>query len=154
MKNSYKFILLTLLAFSVACSGMDHSGHDMSGSIDTQGIPEDVFFQSSKETDGGLYTASLESELDSFVLNEIHTWVLTLTDADGDIVSDATVTLDGGMPEHAHGFPTEPTVTNNEDGTYSVDGVKFQMGGWWQFDFTISGSAGSDTVQLNVNVPK
>ena len=44
----------------------------------------------------------------------------------------AAITVDGGMPQHGHGFPTRPRVTRDlDDGTYLLEGMKFSMTGWW-----------------------
>ena len=40
------------------------------------------------------------------------------------------------MPEHGHGFPTVPEVTEYlGDGKYLVEGLKFSMPGWWVGQF-------------------
>ena len=62
----------------------------------------------------------------------MHQWTLHVERADGTPVDDATITVDGDMPQHGHGMPTQPQVTENlGNGDYLVDGLKFQMGGWW-----------------------
>ena len=35
-------------------------------------------------------------------------------------------------------------------GDYLVDGMKFQMGGWWLMDFTISAKGQTDAVHFNM----
>ena len=53
-------------------------------------------------------------------------------------MTDAAITVDGDMPQHGHGLPTRPQVTKHlGNGDYLVEGMKFQMGGWWVVDFTI-----------------
>jgi hypothetical protein len=57
------------------------------------------------------------------------------------------------MPQHGHGLPTQPLVTAYlGDGTYLVEGMKFQMGGWWVVDFTIEANGQSDTVRFNLSL--
>ena len=59
--------------------------------------------------------------------------------------------VDGGMPEHGHGLPTEPYVTGNlGGGDYLVEGLRFQMKGWWEVKFTISTSENTDEVVFNL----
>ena len=42
------------------------------------------------------------------------------------------------MPGHVHGLPTKPRITQEiEPGVYIVDGVKFQMKGWWVMKFVL-----------------
>jgi len=76
---------------------------------------------------------------------------VTLRDADGRAIDEAQISIDGGMPQHGHGLPTRPRVTRNlGDGIYEIEGVRFNMGGWWEFKLAIAGSRGADTVTLFV----
>ena len=82
---------------------------------------------------------------------ELHSWLLTLKTAAGQPVEGAAITIDGGMPQHGHGLPTSPEVTDYlGDGRYRIEGVKFTMSGWWQLRFAISAAAGSDSAVFNV----
>jgi hypothetical protein len=76
---------------------------------------------------------------------------VALRDDKGQAVDGATITVDGGMPEHGHGLPTKPRVTKNPgNGMYVIEGVRFNMGGWWEFKLAIAGKAGADTVTFNL----
>lgn len=78
---------------------------------------------------------------------------VAITDAAGKPVTGATVTIDGGMPQHGHGLPTRPRVTkSNGDGTYEISGLRFNMGGWWELKVTITTAAGTDTVTFNLSL--
>ena len=72
-------------------------------------------------------------------MGALHSWLLTLKTAAGQPVEDATITIDGGMPEHGHGLPTSPAVSAHLGaGKYRVEGVKFTMSGWWELRFAIT----------------
>ena len=72
---------------------------------------------------------------------------VVVRDADGRAIDEAQISIDGGMPQHGHGLPTRPRVTRNlGDGMYEIEGVRFNMGGWWEFKLAIAGSRGADTV--------
>ena len=63
----------------------------------------------------------------------------------------ASIAVDGGMPAHDHGFPSQPAVTKAiGNGTYLIDGVKFNMSGWWEFRLTIEADGVADEVSFNV----
>src|SRR3954469_16553633 len=63
------------------------------------------------------------------------------------------ISIHGGMPQHGHGLPTRPRVTGNlGDGIYEIEGVRFNMGGWWEFKVAITGSRGADTVIFNLDL--
>jgi hypothetical protein len=104
-----------------------------------------------RATANGLYVAAVEPEAPEITQGVLHSWILTVKTADGKPVDDASITVDGGMPEHNHGLPTAPEVTENlGEGRYRIEGVKFSMSGWWELKFDISSSAGTDTVTFNL----
>ena len=68
-------------------------------------------------------------------------------------VPGAKIDFVGGMPAHDHGFPTVPRVTKElGNGTYLLEGVKFNMPGWWQFVFCIKTEQFEDVVRFNIMV--
>src|SRR6266481_5586909 len=73
--------------------------------------------------------------------------------AGGRAIDEAQISIDGGMPQHGHGLPTRPRVTRNlGGGRYEIEGVRFNMGGWWEFKLAIAGSRGADTVTFNLDL--
>ncbi|MDE0311399.1 MAG: FixH family protein, partial [Caldilineaceae bacterium] len=102
-----------------------------------------------QETENGLFRVSAVSQLDPVVINETHAWTLHVETADGSPVADAEIAIDGGMPEHNHGFPTAPRVTENlGEGDYLLEGMRFNMGGVWVLTLKISTGGQSDTVNF------
>jgi hypothetical protein len=98
----------------------------------------------------GLYRSTVAPSLEPIATNQLHSWRLHVETADGSPVDDATFTIHGDMPGHGHGLPTQPAVTQKlGNGDYLVEGMKFQMTGWWYVDFGITSSKGSDTVRFN-----
>jgi hypothetical protein len=76
-----------------------------------------------------------------------------VVDAAGRPVDGAGMTVDGGMPQHGHGLPTRPRMTGGlGDGRYEIDGVRFNMGGWWEFKLAIRAHAGADSVTFNLDL--
>ncbi|RVA55208.1 FixH family protein, partial [Mesorhizobium sp. M7A.F.Ca.CA.001.08.1.1] len=104
-----------------------------------------------KKTDNGLYVASFVPERGVVRQGELESWLLTLKTKTGASVERAAIAISGGMPQHNHGLPTSPQVTDYlGEGRYRIEGLKFTMSGWWQLRFAISSGAGSDTVLFNV----
>lgn len=113
--------------------------------------PDDLDLSRTKASAKGVYRVSIEPELIPIQKNVLHSWFLTLTTPDGSAVEDARITMDGGMPQHGHGLPTQPAATGYVgDGRYRIEGVKFSMSGWWELKFTISAAPGDDTVTFNL----
>src|SRR4051812_37448829 len=98
----------------------------------------------------GRYVATLEPAR-PLRPRQMQTVRVTVRDAEGRAIDEAQISIDGGMPQHGHGLPTRPRVTRNlGDGIYEIEGVRFNMGGWWEFRLAIAGSRGADTVTFNL----
>lgn len=121
--------------------------------MDMGGGPEGLDTSTEKMTDNGLFQVAIDSNLNPIVLNEIHSWTVHVETADGQAVEGAQITVDGGMPEHNHGFPTAPEITDDlGDGDYLLEGVKFSMAGWWELKLNIEDGDLSDQVTFNLVV--
>lgn len=115
-----------------------------------QSAPTDLDMTTSHLSDNGMFLVSWASDPSVPPLNQIHTWTLHVETVDGQPVDDAEITVDGGMPQHGHGLPTSPQVTQNlGNGDYLVEGMKFQMPGWWEVRFNINAGGQSDTITFN-----
>ncbi len=103
-----------------------------------------------RQSSSGLYTATLQPA-ESLRPRKLQTVQVAVTDANGHSVDGAVITIDGGMPQHGHGLPTRPRVTKAlGDGAYVIEGVRFNMGGWWELKLAIAGKEGTDTVTFNL----
>lgn len=101
---------------------------------------------------GGTFTATVQPEapLRKGTLQKVR---LLVVDSAGQPVRAATVTIDGGMPQHGHGLPTKPRVSpTTVDGEYLVEGLRFNMGGWWELRFAVVGATATDSVTFNVRL--
>jgi hypothetical protein len=113
--------------------------------------PDDLDLSLSKPTDQGLYAATVEPGLSPVTVGTMHGWVVRITTPDGTPVEKATILVDGGMPQHGHGLPTDPAVSAElGGGRYKVEGMKFNMPGWWVVKLSVDGPAGPDTVTFNL----
>lgn len=117
------------------------------------GTPADLDLALSRPTEAGLYRATLTPGAEPVPVGPIHSWTLTVETPDGTPVDGATIAIEGGMPQHGHGLPTAPRVTRAlGDGGYLIEGVKFNMGGWWTLTVRIDAAAGSDQVTFNLSL--
>jgi hypothetical protein len=100
----------------------------------------------------GLYTAKL-LPIEPLRPRKLRAVQVAITDANGVPIEHAHITIDGGMPQHGHGLPTQPRVTKHVgDGVYEIDGVRFNMGGWWEFKLSVTTDSGTDLVTFNLNL--
>lgn len=81
---------------------------------------------------------SYQSALQPIAINKMHHWIIEIKTLDGFAVEDANVQVTGGMPEHNHGLPTSPQVTEHlGDGRYRVEGMRFHMNGQWEIKISV-----------------
>ncbi len=100
----------------------------------------------------GRFVATLEAEL-PLRPRRMQRMRVAVTDREGRAVEGATLSIDGGMPQHGHGLPTRPQVTQRlGEGAYLIEGVRFSMGGWWELKVTIAAGDAIDTVTFNLDL--
>jgi hypothetical protein len=105
-----------------------------------------------RPSSGGAYLVTLEPAA-PLRMRQMQSVKLVVRAADRAPVEGARIAIDGGMPEHGHGLPTEPRVTRSLGaGVYQVEGLKFNMGGWWELRFRIASGAGTDSVTFNLDL--
>lgn len=113
--------------------------------------PDDLDLARERPTEAGIYRVAIAPQIGPVVQGALHSWVATVRLPDGEPVEDATISVDGGMPQHGHGLPTSPQATGHQgEGQYLIEGVRFNMGGWWELKLDISAPAGDDTVTFNL----
>ena len=113
---------------------------------------ESEFGMGPRRSAGGVYEASIETA-EPLRVRRMQSVKLHLRAAGQGAVEGATIAVDGGMPEHGHGLPTTPRVTRGlGGGAYQVEGLKFNMGGWWELKFRITSRAGTDSVTFNLDL--
>jgi hypothetical protein len=114
-------------------------------------VPADLDYATTRASNAGAYRVSYEPRRGPIAVNQIHAWTIHVETADGRHIEGATITVDGDMPQHGHGLPTEPQVTMDlGGGDYLVEGLKFHMPGWWVVDYTITIDGQTDTVRFNL----
>ncbi len=123
----------------------------MMGGNDSPGFSVDKDTSTTGLTEQGLFRVSYTSDKNPLPLNQIHSWKLHIETADGQPVDNAQISVDGGMPQHGHGLPTRPQITENlGGGDYRMEGVRFQMLGWWEVRLTINANGQSDSITFNI----
>jgi len=115
--------------------------------------PRDLDYSRTRTSEGGLYRATIHPQGDSIPQGRLQRWTLHLETVGGAPVDTAAVAVDGGMPQHGHGLPTKPRVTRAlGNGDHLVEGMKFNMGGWWVVKFRVEARAGSDSLVFNLKL--
>jgi hypothetical protein len=115
--------------------------------------PADLDYSRTRTSEAGRYRATIKPEGDSIPTGKLQRWTLHLETTTGSAVDVCDVTVDGGMPQHGHGLPTKPRVTRHlGNGDHLVEGMKFNMGGWWVVKFRVASATGADSVVFNLSL--
>jgi hypothetical protein len=131
-------VLLLLVAAGVLISSMSF-------------VPNDLDYSTTRLSEQGLYKVTYVAQVNPVPVNQMLTWTLHVESADGQPVENATIAVDGDMPQHGHGLPTRPQVARYlGNGDYLVEGLKFHMPGWWVMDFVVTANGQSDQVRFNM----
>ena len=149
MKIRNAFVLVLAVTAAVAVTGCGHLMMMMHGR-DVARPAETEFGTGPRASASRQFTATLQPD-QPLRPRRMQTVRVAITGAAGAPVDNATIQIDGGMPEHRHGLPTRPRVTHalgNE--LYEIEGVRFNLGGWWEFTLAINAPSGSDVVTFNL----
>jgi hypothetical protein len=149
MKIRNAFVLVLIVTAAVAVTGCGHLMMMMHGR--TVARPAATEFGNGPRTSASRqFTATLQPD-QPLRPRRMQTVRVAITAAAGMPVDHATIQVDGGMPQHGHGLPTRPRVTRSlGNGLYEIEGVRFNMGGWWEFKLAIYTPSGSDVVTFNL----
>lgn len=80
-----------------------------------------------------------------------NTWTVRIADAGGTPEESMVVTLRPWMPDHGHGSPVEPEVTDLGGGEYEVQSLNLFMPGLWQITFNLETADGTtDEVMFSI----
>ena len=116
--------------------------------------PRDLDYSRTRMSAGGHYRGTIRPQGDSIPKGKLHSWTLHVESPDGSPVEVQQVAVNGGMPQHGHGLPTKPRATRRTpDGDVIVDGMKFNMGGWWVVTFKVTCAGGEpDSLTFNLKL--
>jgi hypothetical protein len=115
--------------------------------------PKELDVRTTRLTAKGQFEVTIRPMTTDIPVNRLHAWEIVVKNAKGEPVTGARIGFDGGMPQHFHGFPTQPRVTADlGNGRYRLDGVKFSMTGWWEMKLDIQAADLRDAVTFNTVV--
>lgn len=116
-----------------------------------QPLPEGLDLQTTHATFDGHYEVTVSPENIEYRRNSLHSWIALVKSAEGKPIEGAEILVDGGMPQHGHGLPTSPQMTEDlGEGRYKIEGVRFNMRGWWEFKLAITADGVSDNITFNL----
>ena len=115
--------------------------------------PKELDYSRTRTSEGGHYRGTIKPQGDSIPKGKLQRWTLHLETVEGTAVDSVKIAVDGGMPQHGHGLPTKPRVTRDlGNGDHLVEGMKFNMGGWWVVKFRVNATPGADSLEFNLSL--
>ena len=113
--------------------------------------PKNLDLALTRSTVDKKYVVTLQPPPEAAAINQLHAWQVKLTSTAGVPVANARIKVDGGMPQHGHDLPTRPEVTTDlGEGSHLIEGMKFNMPGWWILTVSIDGPNGADKATFNL----
>lgn len=126
----------------------------LAGCVTDTAPPPGLDLSSTRASSHHTYTVHIAPVATPVAVNQIHAWQIDVTSESGEPIKNAHISVGGGMPQHGHGFPTQPRVTKElSDGRYLLEGMKFSMVGWWEIKLDIKSTLGQDQVTFNTVLP-
>ncbi|MEL6543718.1 MAG: FixH family protein [Myxococcota bacterium] len=104
-------------------------------------------------TERGDYRIEAWPQAGRIRIGSFEAWVISVSDASDQPVTDASLRVDGGMAAHGHGLPSQPEVSGTlAPGVYVLEGLKFSMAGEWTLIVDIQTTGRSARAVLTVPV--
>ena len=104
-------------------------------------------------SEGGHFLARLRPPETGIRLGEFQQWELSLQDSQARAIDDASIAVGGGMPNHAHGLPSQPLVTGYlGNGRYLIEGMKLHMDGSWIIAFGVETARAKDRLMFEIEI--
>ncbi|MDM0116502.1 FixH family protein [Variovorax sp. J22R133] len=144
---------MTLAAVLAGCTPHDSAAASTHAATRERPASLDTSFK--RTSAAGKYVVEITPPAPGVAVGRIQGWTITLQGATGEPVPGASIDVSGDMPEHGHGLPTQPQVKpGTQPGHYALEGMKFNMGGWWVLHLKIRGPQGADEVTFNIVLPE
>jgi hypothetical protein len=107
----------------------------------------------SMPSDARRYRVTLEPPRGRPKVGETQPWLASIADAQKRPLSGCQLHFGGIMPEHGHGLPTEPRLTQEpEPGRYLIEAVRFSMRGYWRMSLEIAGCGLPDLASFDLRL--
>jgi hypothetical protein len=109
--------------------------------------------ETSRPSEAKRYRVSLRPEREPVPLRQLHAWIVRIETPGGEPVHPTRLAVSGGMPQHGHGFETEPRVTRDlGEGEFLIEGMRFHMSGAWRIRLEWVAPAGADVAFFEIEV--
>lgn len=147
MKRPYLLLLpFALLALACDDDGHDHGNHNENLPTCEEDTRDEAYFAGISKTGENGFTISIMDSDNAPPAKGDNSWRVKLTDATDMALSGMTIKSTTWMPDHSHGSPVVPTLTDEGAGEYTIAPVNLFMPGYWEITLSAvdPGEAGPD----------
>ena len=142
MSARWLLLLTLVLAGCRTVGGDPHESHDSDASFE-YGTSRAGMFTAAWRPVGGTVPENELFEIE-VLLYEGQDLALPMT--------GAQVLISAWMPDHGHGMNRQPRAVEVEPGRYSIRGVLFHMGGYWQLFVDVIRDGVSERAQFEITI--
>ncbi len=144
--------IVTFLLICPLCESSALAGSEIAKEQE-QVIPIDLDLKKGVLSKSGAYRVEYKVVGDIVPSDKLHDWLLTITDTAGNPVEGVLLEVINSMPGHHHGAKTAPKMTQHVGkGRHLIEGMFFNMQGWWITTITIKHGDRTDHAELNIMI--
>lgn len=132
-----KLALALPLLLAGACGDDDHSHEEADAGHDCDQDTRGEDFVAGMEKTGGGYTFTLVDGQPAPPAKGNNVWTLEVSDPGGP-AEGGEIAVTTFMPDHGHGSPIAPEITEEEPGRFALDPVNLFMPGLWEITIELS----------------
>lgn len=144
-----------IMSFLLICSFSEHSTLKRSAMAmeHTPAVPAELNLNKVVLSKSGTYKVEYKVIGDTVPFEKLHDWLLSIADKAGAPVEGAQLEITAFMPAHQHGAKTTPKMTRHfGKGKHLIEGMYFNMTGWWVVRITIKRGDLTDQAEFNIAI--
>lgn len=152
--NMYVFFLPALLmGTSLSCSDDDtEGGHDTNPASCLEDTRDEAYVAGISKTGPAGYVIAIKDSNPAPPAKGDNLWTVEIRDAAGLPMTGLSVNSASFMPDHGHGTPIIPTVTELGEGVYTLDPINLFMPGYWETTVTAIDTKGNEDPDDDVDL--
>ena len=81
---------------------------------------------------------------------DLHAWTVEVENRESRSASPTELSIVADMPQHLHGLGSVPRVTRLSPGRFRVEGLNFQMPGWWKVEIEVRREQVAETFRFDL----
>jgi hypothetical protein len=152
MKHLHIALLSPLLALGLACSSDDSGTHDNDLPSCEEDTRDEPYVAGIVKTGSANYTIAINDSLPAPPAKGDNVWTIEIRDSAGATMTGLNVSTTSYMPDHGHGSPIVPDVTEVGDGVYTMSPVNLFMPGYWEVTVTATDPGATDSPDDDVDL--